>query len=92
MPLFGLCGCGAIPNAEFVQHITLLGEPLSQPSPAGQVLIKSYDWIPTIGLSASFRLDGLSLLFSQLILVIGLLVVLYAHYYLSAAEGREVAL
>lgn len=54
---------------------------------AGQVLIDSHGWIPAIGLSASFRLDGLSLLFAQLILIIGMLVLLYAHYYLSAKEG-----
>jgi multicomponent K+:H+ antiporter subunit A len=54
---------------------------------AGQVLVEDHDWIPAIGLSASFRLDGLGLLFAQLILVIGMLVLLYAHYYLSAAEG-----
>ncbi len=53
----------------------------------GRVLIDSHQWIPAIGLSASFRLDGLSLLFAQLILIIGMLVLLYAHYYLSASEG-----
>ncbi len=53
----------------------------------GRVLIDSHQWIPAIGLSASFRLDGLSLLFAQLILIIGILVLLYAHYYLSASEG-----
>lgn len=54
---------------------------------SGQVVIDSHAWIPNIGLSASFRLDGLSLLFAQLILVIGILVLLYAHYYLSPLEG-----
>ncbi len=54
---------------------------------SGELLIEHHDWIPTIGLSLSFRLDGLGLLFTELILVIGMLVLLYAHYYLSAAEG-----
>lgn len=40
-------------------------------------------WIPSIGLELAFRLDGLALLFSILILGIGLLVILYARYYLS---------
>jgi multicomponent K+:H+ antiporter subunit A len=44
-------------------------------------------WIPALGLDLSFRLDGLSYLFSILILVIGLLVMLYARYYLSAHEN-----
>jgi multicomponent K+:H+ antiporter subunit A len=53
----------------------------------GTVLIDRHEWIPAIGLSMAFRLDGLSLLFAQLILIIGMLVVLYAHYYLTAAEA-----
>jgi len=43
-------------------------------------------WIPSLGLDIAFRLDGLSLLFSLLILGIGLLVILYARYYLSEKE------
>jgi multicomponent K+:H+ antiporter subunit A len=53
----------------------------------GAVLIDRHEWIPALGMSIAFRLDGLSLLFTQLILIIGMLVLLYAHYYLSAAEG-----
>jgi multicomponent K+:H+ antiporter subunit A len=44
------------------------------------------EWIPTLGLNIAFRLDGLSLLFSSLILGIGLLVILYARYYLSDTD------
>jgi len=54
---------------------------------SGEVLLERREWIAAIGLSLAFRLDGLGLLFAQLILGIGLLVVLYARYYLSAAEG-----
>jgi multicomponent K+:H+ antiporter subunit A len=53
----------------------------------GEVLIERHAWIPLIGLNLAFRLDGFSLLFAQLILLIGMLVVLYARYYLTAAEG-----
>jgi len=53
----------------------------------GEVLLERREWMATIGLSLAFRLDGLGLLFAQLILGIGLLVVLYARYYLSTAEG-----
>ncbi|MEL0625309.1 hypothetical protein V6238_19930, partial [Marinomonas arenicola] len=38
-------------------------------------------------LELAFRLDGLSLLFSILILGSGLLVILYARYYLSAQDS-----
>ncbi|GKT11436.1 MAG: multicomponent K+:H+ antiporter subunit A [Thiomicrorhabdus sp.] len=50
---------------------------------AGETLIQSWTWIPAIGLEFAFRLDGLALLFALMILVIGLLVIIYARYYLS---------
>lgn len=53
----------------------------------GQDIRQSIDWIPAMGLDLSFRLDGLSLLFLFLILGIGLLVILYARYYLSAKDS-----
>jgi multicomponent K+:H+ antiporter subunit A len=52
----------------------------------GHVFRFEADWIPTLGLNIAFRLDGLSLLFSTLILGIGLLVILYARYYLSDTD------
>ena len=54
---------------------------------AGEVFSKSVEWIPQLGLSLSFRLDGLATLFSILILGIGLLVILYARYYLSEKDN-----
>ena len=53
---------------------------------AGESFSKSIEWIPQLGLSLSFRLDGLAALFSILILGIGLLVILYARYYLSEKD------
>tara|TARA_B100000678_G_scaffold149303_1_gene124572 strand:- start:3230 stop:5896 length:2667 start_codon:yes stop_codon:yes gene_type:complete len=43
--------------------------------------------VPQLGLDLAFRLDGLSLLFNVLILGIGLLIILYAHYYLDPSEN-----
>jgi multicomponent K+:H+ antiporter subunit A len=40
-------------------------------------------WVGSLGLNIAFRLHGLGLLFAGLILGIGLLVILYAHYYLG---------
>jgi multicomponent K+:H+ antiporter subunit A len=48
----------------------------------GEVLRWSVDWVPALGLSFGFRMDGLAWLFALLILGIGALVVLYAAYYL----------
>ena len=49
----------------------------------GGVVVQSWSWIERLGLNISFRLDGLSFLFSLLILGIGVLVIIYARYYLS---------
>ncbi|KAA0011729.1 monovalent cation/H+ antiporter subunit A [Billgrantia pellis] len=53
---------------------------------ADEALRFSLEWLPALGLELAFRLDGLSLLFNLLILGIGLLILLYAHYYLSPEE------
>ena len=53
----------------------------------GETLIQSWNWIPSLGMEFAFRLDGLSLMFSLMILVIGILVILYAGYYLSAKDS-----
>ena len=50
---------------------------------AGEVIHWHTSWIPNAGLELAFHLDGLGLLFSLLILGIGLLVLLYARYYIS---------
>ncbi len=55
----------------------------------GATFVQSWPWIPALGLNASFRLDGFGLLFALLILVIGLLVVLYARYYLAPEDSQE---
>ncbi|MCU0930874.1 MAG: monovalent cation/H+ antiporter subunit A [Serpentinimonas sp.] len=68
---------------------TSLGLLLSQAPAvmAGQTLIEFTPWVPQIGLNLGFRLDGLSLMFAGLIMGIGLLIILYAHYYLSAKDS-----
>ena len=52
----------------------------------GEVTIQRFSWIPAAGLDLAFRLDGLGMLFMFLILGIGLLVILYAYYYLSTKD------
>lgn len=54
---------------------------------AGEVLRVQYEWLPQLGLNLSLRLDGLGFLFALLILGIGLLVILYARYYLSKRDS-----
>ncbi len=52
----------------------------------GEVVSTTIEWLPQLGLSASFFLDGLGLLFAGMILGVGLLIILYARFYLSAKD------
>jgi multicomponent K+:H+ antiporter subunit A len=54
---------------------------------SGATLVQRLAWMPAAGLELAFRLDGLGLLFAGLILGIGLLVILYARYYLSERDS-----
>jgi multicomponent K+:H+ antiporter subunit A len=51
----------------------------------GRVLAR-IDWVPSLGLNLTFRIDGFSWLFMLLVQGIGLLVVLYARYYMSPKD------
>ncbi|WP_447730936.1 monovalent cation/H+ antiporter subunit A [Pseudoxanthomonas suwonensis] len=53
----------------------------------GWIVRGEHAWIPQIGLDFDLRLDGLAWMFAGLVLAIGALVVLYAHYYLSARDS-----
>jgi multicomponent K+:H+ antiporter subunit A len=55
----------------------------------GAVVQAGGAWLPAIGLNLTFMLDGFGFLFALLILVIGLLVILYAHYYLSPEDDAS---
>ncbi|WP_189381141.1 monovalent cation/H+ antiporter subunit A [Gemmobacter nanjingensis] len=52
----------------------------------GETIQTRIDWLPALGLNATFFLDGLGLLFAGLILGIGLLIILYARFYLSPRD------
>ncbi|AHM04117.1 pH adaptation potassium efflux system a [Roseibacterium elongatum DSM 19469] len=52
----------------------------------GEVIQAEIEWLPQLGLSASFFLDGLGLLFAGMILGMGLLITLYARFYLSGED------
>jgi len=60
---------------------------LLTPAPfKGETLVVSWPWMPGIGLDLAFRFDGLGMLFAYLIVGIGLLVIVYARYYLKAED------
>jgi multicomponent Na+:H+ antiporter subunit A len=80
----------ALLPAGVTAYLTLLVGPVS----AGEVARVGYPWVPDLGVSLSFRLDGLGLLFGLLIAGIGALVLVYAADYLGddPQAGRFYAL
>ena len=75
-------GSALLAGAVTLGALALLLE-LASPVIDGTPLITNSPWLPAIGMNASFRLDGLSLMFGLLITGIGALVVLYAACYLG---------
>jgi len=53
---------------------------------AGGTVTAKIEWLPALGLNANFFLDGLGLLFAGMILGMGLLITLYARFYLSGED------
>ncbi|SDN00645.1 Na+/H+ antiporter subunit A [Sediminibacillus halophilus] len=68
-----------IPLGIFIFFVRFIGEGFSPE-------LESYPWIPSLGISLDFYLDGLSLLFVLLISGIGALVTLYSIFYLHKSE------
>lgn len=52
----------------------------------GEVVHARWDWLPQLGLNVNFFLDGLGLFFAGLILGIGLLIIVYARFYLAKSD------
>src|SRR5574338_1379517 len=52
----------------------------------GEAIDAAWTWLPSLGLDLEFRLDGLGFLFALLILGIGLLIIVYARFYLSERD------
>ncbi|MCO5157451.1 MAG: monovalent cation/H+ antiporter subunit A [Aquamicrobium sp.] len=52
----------------------------------GGVVRREIEWIPELGLNFTLRMDGFAWMFSMLITGIGLLVVIYARYYMSPKD------
>ncbi|WP_432260181.1 monovalent cation/H+ antiporter subunit A [Cupriavidus sp. TMH.W2] len=72
------------PLAALALLLSLRAEVFAQP---GHALGWRVAWLPALGLDLSLRLDGLSFLFALLVLGVGLLVILYARYYLARNES-----
>jgi len=55
----------------------------------GETYLNTINWIPSFNINFHTYLDGLSIIFGLLITGIGVLVVLYSIYYLSAEESLK---
>ncbi|MGG3624870.1 Na+/H+ antiporter subunit A [Bacillus gobiensis] len=67
-----------LPVLLFVYFIQMIKLTMS-----GIEISRTFDWIPSLGIYFTARVDGLSLLFALLITGIGALVTLYSIYYMS---------
>ena len=82
---FGRNACALATGAVTALCLVLLA-PMVPAVMAGEVVQAQIAWLPSLGLNAHFMLDGLGLLFAVLILGIGLLIILYARFYLDEAD------
>ena len=74
-------GTALIAGGVAVGVLTVLAS-LAGPVFQGQTLLTQAEWMPAVGLNANYRLDGLAWMFAMLISGIGLLIVIYAAFYL----------
>jgi multicomponent K+:H+ antiporter subunit A len=81
----GRDACAALTGFVTLLALILLG--LNAPAVlSGEVVQTRIEWLPALGLNANFFLDGLGLLFAGLILGIGLLIIIYARFYLAKSD------
>lgn len=96
LPFLGAVLLGGMPRATRTMQATvaaaitgaalvLLLAQLPAVTAEGRVVV-GVEWIPSLGLSVSLYLDALVLLFAGLILGIGLLVIIYARFYLKPGD------
>lgn len=85
-PLFQSRNANAI-SAGVIAALSLLLLLLHAPAVfSGEMPLVSWSWVPAIGLNFAFRVSGFGFFFAFLILFIGLLIILYARYYISAED------
>ncbi len=85
-PLAGWAGGRSSPFVALVPVLIFISFCVLLPEiTAGGIVLEAHGWIPSLGIEAAFRLDGLSLTFILLISGIGCAVFLYASSYLRGA-------
>jgi multicomponent K+:H+ antiporter subunit A len=76
-------GVAGAASAAGVALLVMLAEPVL----GGEVPSARWDWVPALGLDLTLMVDPLGWMFAGLILGIGLLVVIFAHFYLYDGEA-----
>lgn len=69
---------GALPLGLFIYFCSFIPE-----ISAGNAVMETYSWVPSMGVDLNFTLDGLALIFSLMITGIGSLVFIYTSNYLK---------
>jgi multicomponent K+:H+ antiporter subunit A len=69
-----------------VLALVVLGVLYPEVADGGRVITR-LEWIDSVGLGLTFRIDGFSWLFMVLVAGIGFLVILYARYYMSPEDS-----
>ncbi len=73
-----------LPLTGLVYYLSLLPDIID-----GQVITETYAWIPVYGINFSFYVDGLSILFSAMVLGIGTFILIYANKYMHTYPMRS---
>ncbi|ALC88949.1 cation:proton antiporter [Bacillus sp. FJAT-18017] len=72
-----------LPILLFAYFLSYLPETMSQ-----KRVMETFEWIPSLGMNFTAKVDGLGLLFALLITGIGALVILYSIYYLAKDKEK----
>jgi multicomponent K+:H+ antiporter subunit A len=93
LPFIGSAVAAALPTnarnlesawAALVAAVVVVSLALHYPQvAAGEVVVERLAWLPSLGVDIVVRLDGFAWMFAMLASGMGLLVILYARYYLS---------
>ena len=70
-----------------IAFLGLVAALLAYPTIAGGEVIRyEIEWLPSLGLNFVFRMDGFPWIFAVVVTIIGVLVVIYARYYMSPQD------
>lgn len=77
--------CTQLPNILRSDELLAAG---SEADTSGTALVQSYEWLPSLGVHLSFRMDTLAAFMGLIVLGIGALVLVYCTRYFSAGDPK----